>query len=119
VASLTTWWRRRAGIPVEVKSSPVTTAPYDAHIFQLQPTACWYSAISASARYGSCIPNRTFAVDYTAQLEKQLLDLLMKYTPGPAQGAGAVAQLSRSLQPVCFEPSATSDFCNIIARFHG
>jgi CRISPR-associated exonuclease Cas4 len=65
-------------IPVEVKSSPVTTAPYDAHIFQLAAYC-----LLVQRHYGKRpshgilhYPNRTFAIDYTAQLEKQLLDLL-------------------------------------------
>jgi CRISPR-associated exonuclease Cas4 len=65
-------------IPVEVKSSPVTTAPYDAHIFQLAAYCLLVQRhFGKRPPYGILhYPNRTFAIDYTAQLEQQLLDLL-------------------------------------------
>jgi CRISPR-associated exonuclease Cas4 len=51
-------------IPVEVKSSQVSHAPYDSHIFQL-------------AAYGILhYPNRTYAIDDTRQLETSLRNLL-------------------------------------------
>lgn len=65
-------------IPVEVKSSRVTAAPYDAHIFQLA-TYCLLVQRNFGTRpdYGILhYPNRTFAVDYTPELETALLDLL-------------------------------------------
>jgi CRISPR-associated exonuclease Cas4 len=65
-------------IPVEVKSTPVTTAPYDAHVFQLA-AYCLLVQRHFGKRPGYGIlhyPNRTFAVDYTAQLEQQVLSLL-------------------------------------------
>jgi CRISPR-associated exonuclease Cas4 len=65
-------------IPVEVKSSRVSAAPYDAHIFQL---AAYCLLVQRS--FGKRPPfgilhysNRTFAIDYTPQLETALLDLL-------------------------------------------
>ena len=65
-------------IPVEVKSSPVTTAPYDAHIFQLAAYCLLVQRhFGKRPAYGILhYPNRTFAIDYTVQLEKQLLELL-------------------------------------------
>jgi CRISPR-associated exonuclease Cas4 len=65
-------------IPVEVKSSPVTTAPYDAHIFQLAAYCLLVQRhYGKRPAYGILhYPNRTFAIDYTAQLEAQLLKLL-------------------------------------------
>jgi CRISPR-associated exonuclease Cas4 len=65
-------------IPVEVKSSPVTTAPYDAHIFQLA-AYCLLVQRQYGKRpdYGILhYPNRTFAIDFTAGLEQRLLNLL-------------------------------------------
>jgi CRISPR-associated exonuclease Cas4 len=65
-------------IPVEVKSSPVTTAPYDAHVFQLAAYCLLVQRhFGKRPAYGILhYPNRTFAIDYTSQLEKQLLELL-------------------------------------------
>ena len=65
-------------IPVEVKSSPVTTAPYDAHIFQLAAYCLLVQRhYGKRPAYGILhYPNRTFAIDYTAQLEQQLLKLV-------------------------------------------
>lgn len=65
-------------IPVEVKSSRVTSGPYDGHIFQLA-AYCRLVETTFGKRppYGILhYPNRTFAVDYTPQLEIALLDLL-------------------------------------------
>ena len=65
-------------IPVEVKSSPVSTAPYDAHIFQLA-AYCLLVQRHYGKRpdYGILrYPNRTFAIDYTPEMEARLLDLL-------------------------------------------
>jgi CRISPR-associated exonuclease Cas4 len=65
-------------IPVEVKSSPVSAAPYDGHIFQLA-AYCLLVQRQFDKRppYGILhYPNRTFAVDYTPELEAALLDRL-------------------------------------------
>lgn len=65
-------------IPVEVKSSRVETAPYDSHIFQLA-VYCLLIQRSAGKRppYGILhYPNHTFAVDFTPELETELLELL-------------------------------------------
>jgi CRISPR-associated exonuclease Cas4 len=65
-------------IPVEVKSGRVSSAPYDAHIFQLA-TYCLLVQRCMGKRppYGILhYPNRTFAIDYTPELEKVLLNLL-------------------------------------------
>ena len=67
-------------IPVEVKSSRVSAAPYDAHIFQLAAYCMLVESV-----YGKRPPhgilhysNRTFAIDYTPELETALLDILAK-----------------------------------------
>ena len=65
-------------IPVEVKSSQVRDAPYDEHIFQLA-AYCVLVEKTYGKRppYGIIhYPNRTFAVDYTPELEASFLDLL-------------------------------------------
>jgi CRISPR-associated exonuclease Cas4 len=65
-------------IPVEVKSSRVSQAPYDGHIFQLA-AYCLLSQRTFGKRPPHGIlhyPNHTFAIDYTAQLESSLLEIL-------------------------------------------
>jgi len=65
-------------IPVEVKSSRVAAAPYDGHIYQLA-AYCYLVEREFGVRppYGILhYPNRTFSIDYTAELENALLDLL-------------------------------------------
>ena len=65
-------------VPVEVKSSRVSQAPYDGHIFQLA-AYCLLSQRTFGKRPPHGIlhyPNHTFAIDYTTQLEASLLDLL-------------------------------------------
>ncbi|MEW5869285.1 MAG: CRISPR-associated protein Cas4 [Chloroflexota bacterium] len=65
-------------IPVEVKSSQVDAAPYDAHIYQLAVYCLLVQrAYGKRPPYGILhYPNRTYAIDYTPQLESALLDLL-------------------------------------------
>ncbi len=65
-------------IPVEVKSSQISAAPYDAHIFQLAAYCLLVERhYGKRPAYGIIYyPNRTFAVDYTPGLEKALLELL-------------------------------------------
>ena len=65
-------------IPVEVKSSRVSAAPYDAHIFQLAAYCLLVQRqFGKRPEYGILhYPNRTFAIDYTPALETALLELL-------------------------------------------
>jgi CRISPR-associated exonuclease Cas4 len=65
-------------IPVEVKSSRIGSAPYDAHIFQLAAYCLLVeSTYQKRPAYGILhYPNRTYAIDYTIELEAALLDLL-------------------------------------------
>ena len=65
-------------IPVEVKSSRAPAAPYDSHIYQLA-SYC----LLVEKTYGKRPPygiihysDRDFAIDYTPELESELLDLL-------------------------------------------
>lgn len=65
-------------IPVEVKSSRTPDSPYDAHIYQLAAYCLLVERTYGSRpRYGFIhYPKRTFRVEYTAQLESALLDVL-------------------------------------------
>lgn len=65
-------------LPVEVKSTSAPPAPYDSHILQLAAYC-----LLVESHYGRRPPygilryaNRTFAIDYTAELEAELLDVL-------------------------------------------
>lgn len=65
-------------IPVEVKTSRVAGAPYDAHVFQLAAYCLLVeAAYGERPSYGILhYPNRTFAIDFTPQLENALLGVL-------------------------------------------
>ena len=65
-------------IPIEVKSKRVSQAPYDAHIFQLAAYCLLvHRTFGKRPPHGILhYPNRTFAIDYTAELESSLLDLV-------------------------------------------
>lgn len=68
----------RQVIPIEVKSGAAPDSPYDSHIFQLA-AYCRLVETTYGRRpdYGLLhYPDRTFAVDYTPQLEAALLALL-------------------------------------------
>lgn len=65
-------------IPVEVKSGRTPSAPYDAHIYQLAAYC-----LLVEREYGKRpthgiiqYERRSYAVDYTAELESALLDIL-------------------------------------------
>lgn len=72
--------RNRSIIPVEVKSGRTPDAPYDGHIFQLAAyCALVEREYGVRPAYGIIhYEKRTFAVDYTAELEDALLDLLVE-----------------------------------------
>jgi len=67
-------------IPIEVKSSQVSAAPYDAHIFQLAAYCLLVEGqFGQRPIYGILhYPNRTFAIDYTTELETSLCNLLVE-----------------------------------------
>jgi CRISPR-associated exonuclease Cas4 len=70
-------------IPVEVKSSRLPDAPYDSHIFQIAAYCLLverlmgkrppYGIVHYTDRSGA---SRSFAVDYTSQLESAVIDLI-------------------------------------------
>lgn len=65
-------------IPVEVKSSHVSAAPYDSHIFQLA-AYCFLVWREHGVRPSHGIlhyPNRTYRIDFTSQLEGELIELV-------------------------------------------
>jgi CRISPR-associated exonuclease Cas4 len=65
-------------IPVEVKSSYAPAEPYAGHVFQLL-AYCYLVESDTGSRppYGILrYRNRTFAIDYTAEQEAALLNLL-------------------------------------------
>jgi CRISPR-associated exonuclease Cas4 len=65
-------------IPVEVKSTRVVDAPYDSHIYQLAAYCLLVQrTLGTRPPYGILrYSNRTFAIDYTPQLETALIELL-------------------------------------------
>jgi len=65
-------------IPVEVKTSRASNAPYDAHIFQLAAYCLLIQRqLGKRPPYGILrYPNRTYAIDFTPQLEQAILDQL-------------------------------------------
>jgi CRISPR-associated exonuclease Cas4 len=65
-------------IPVEVKSRRVEDAPYDSHIIQLAAYCLLVQrCMHKRPPYGILkYANRTFAIDYTPELERTLLALL-------------------------------------------
>jgi CRISPR-associated exonuclease Cas4 len=70
-------------IPVEVKSSRLPEAPYDAHIYQVAAYCVLVERVMGKRPPYGIIhytdrgkASRTFAVDFTSQLEDELLSLL-------------------------------------------
>jgi CRISPR-associated exonuclease Cas4 len=65
-------------IPVEVKSGWAPSVPYESHIYQVA-AYCLLIASSTTKRppYGIIqYRNRTFAIDFTPELENEVVDLL-------------------------------------------
>jgi len=65
-------------IPIEVKSSRVAESPYDSHIFQLA-AYCYLVGSHYGIRPSHGIlhyPNRTYRIEYTPELEAELIDLV-------------------------------------------
>lgn len=65
-------------IPVEVKSGWAPSTPYEGHIHQLAAYCLLVERTTGNRPAHGILRyrNRTFAVDYTAELESKLLDLL-------------------------------------------
>ena len=65
-------------IPVEVKSGRISSSPYDSHILQLA-AYCYLVENTSGKRPSHGIlqyANRTFAIDYTTELESILIELI-------------------------------------------
>ena len=65
-------------IPVELKSTRVTEAPYDSHIFQLA-AYCYLVNKHYRVRPSHGVlkyPNRTYRIDYTPEIESKLVELV-------------------------------------------
>lgn len=80
--------RRGKVIPVEVKSSRVREGPYDEHVHQLAAYCLLVQRVyETRPPYGVIhYPNRTFAVDFTPELEGSLLDLLAEMRKAEREG---------------------------------
>jgi len=67
-------------IPVEVKSTRNAHTPYDAHIFQVAAYCLLVQRqLGKRPAYGILhYADRTYAIDYTPQLEQAVLDLLVE-----------------------------------------
>lgn len=67
-------------LPVEVKSSRSVEAPYNSHVYQLAVYCRLVEAVyHQRPRYGILkYPHKTFAIDYTKDLEHSLMDLIAK-----------------------------------------
>lgn len=65
-------------IPVEIKSGAAPVAPYEGHVLQLAAYCLLVEEVyGRRPEYGIIqYKNRAFAVDYTVELEEDLLDLL-------------------------------------------
>lgn len=65
-------------IPVEVKSSSISQAPYDSHIYQLAAYCLLVSrSLGKRPPYGILhYPHQDIAVDYTTDLELSTVDLI-------------------------------------------
>ena len=65
-------------IPVEVKSRRVSGAPYDSHIYQLAAYCLLVERVFGKRPpYGILhYSNRTFSIDYTPELESELIEVL-------------------------------------------
>ncbi|MCL4562286.1 MAG: CRISPR-associated protein Cas4 [Chloroflexi bacterium] len=65
-------------IPVEVKTGRTPAVPHDAHIFQVAAYCMLVERVLGNRpKYGILhYPDRTYAVDYTDELEEALLDLM-------------------------------------------
>jgi CRISPR-associated exonuclease Cas4 len=67
-------------IPVEVKSTSVSDAPYDSHILQLAAYCMLVErCLGKRSQYGILhYPRRTFAIDFTPELESTVMHLLLE-----------------------------------------
>lgn len=67
-------------IPVEVKTKRIGDAPHDSHIYQLAAYCLLVQRVLGKRPpYGILhYPNKTFAIDYTPEMENSIIDLLFE-----------------------------------------
>lgn len=90
-------------IPVEVKSGRAPEAPYDSHIMQLA-AYCYLvqAAFGKRPAYGILhYSTRTFAVDYTAELEEALVNLVREIQDQERQKEAARSHESAARCQAC------------------
>jgi CRISPR-associated exonuclease Cas4 len=87
-------------IPVEVKASRASDAPYESHIYQLAAYCLLIERTYGSRPTHGILhyPNVTFAIDYTPELEANLINLL---TDMRVKGEEREIQRSHSLAVRC------------------
>jgi CRISPR-associated exonuclease Cas4 len=80
--------RNGAIVPVELKSGPAPAEPHQGHILQLAAYCLLVDdRFGVRPRYGILQYNdRAFAVNYTAELEEELLDLLAEMRENMYEG---------------------------------
>jgi CRISPR-associated exonuclease Cas4 len=86
-------------VPVEVKSGPAPSSPYDSHILQLA-AYCRLVEVNRGKRppYGILkYADRAFAVDYTPGLENALLDVIAEMR----RGEGSAPDRSHEMPQRC------------------
>jgi CRISPR-associated exonuclease Cas4 len=87
-------------IPVEVKSNHLIDAPYDSHIYQL---AAYCRLVEATYNqrplYGIIhYPHKTFAIDYTLELESSLFEILDQIRTQSQKAGKQKGKIQRSHQ---------------------
>jgi CRISPR-associated exonuclease Cas4 len=101
-------------IPVEVKSGKVGEAPYDSHIYQLAAYCLLIQRVMGKRPpYGILhYANRTFEIEYTQEMETQIIDLIIEMrnclgqeepdrshqSPGRCRGCGYRSSCSQVLK---------------------
>ncbi len=80
-------------IPVEVKSAYAPAAPYDSHVMQLAAYCLLVQRTTGQRPPHGLLHyrNRTFAVDYTPQLEAELLEILAEMRRQEKAGEASIS----------------------------
>jgi CRISPR-associated exonuclease Cas4 len=90
-------------IPVEVKSAYAPTEPYDSHIYQLAAYCLLVFKVYGKRPSHGLLRyrNRTFAINFTAELEARLLDRLAEMRLQEKTGAANRSNESPALCAAC------------------
>jgi CRISPR-associated exonuclease Cas4 len=91
----------RGPVPLELKSGPSPTAPYESHVLQLAAYCRLVQATDGRRPPHGVLKyrDRSFAIDYTPGLENALLDLLAEIR----RGEGAAPDRSHEAPERCRE----------------